>query len=396
MSQAQLSSASQAYLESSAIAETLQSLVRINSVNPAVGGPAGGEREVVEKADAFLAKLNIPATQEDVYPGRPNLMAMIEGDNPNRTLAFITHTDTVSVAGMSIDPFGGEIRDGRIWSRGATDAKGQVAAMLHAMAALAASGRKPPVNVQLVLTIDEEMGFSGVKHLVKGGYRADAVVIGEPTDLSVVVAHKGTQRWWIELAGKSAHSAKPHLGVNAIHRAASLVTEIQEIYTEELKRRQHPLLGSPTVNVSKIEGGTQVNLVPGATRLLIDRRVLPGETRASVIAEFETMFARIKAKFPDFSAKQEDALMIDPPLETAPDHPLVKTALSIAKKTGRCAQPLGVPYGTDGSKLSEVGIPTVVIGPGSIDQAHTADEFIEIQELTAGARFYFDLMLAGV
>ncbi|MBI1784629.1 M20/M25/M40 family metallo-hydrolase, partial [Candidatus Sumerlaeota bacterium] len=142
--------------------------------------------------------------------------------------------------------------------------------------------------------------------------------------------------------------------------------------------------------------GTQVNLVPAQTKILIDRRVLPGETRASVHTEFEIIFDRIKKEFPNFRARQLEPLMVDPPLETEPDHPLVKTACGVTKKFKRPHKPIGVPYGTDGSKLSEIGIPTIVVGPGSIDQAHTADEFVDLDELCAGARYYFDLMNAGI
>ncbi len=370
--------------------------MRINSVNPLHGGSEGGEGRVADWVEGFLHSLNLKTERWDVFPGRPNLRVVVPGEDSTRTILFNTHVDTVSITGMTIDPTGGEVRDGRLWGRGSTDAKGQVTAMIHALAAVAQSGRRPPVNIQLVLTMDEEAGFSGIRNLVRRGVKADAAVIGEPTDLRVVVAHKGTQRWWITVEGRSAHSAKPHLGINSIHHAAHLIRRIQEDYTRELAGRFHPLLGSPTVNVSKIEGGTQVNLVPHQTRLLIDRRALPGESRSVVHAEFEKMFEEIRRDVPNFRARQEEPLLVDPPLETATDHPFVRVACAIAAEQGRDAQPAGVPYGTDGSKLSEIGIPTIVVGPGSIDQAHTADEFIVLDELVAGARYYFDLMMAGL
>jgi acetylornithine deacetylase len=293
---------------------------------------------------------------------------------------------------MTNDPLGGQIREGRLWGRGATDAKGQAAALLHALAAVCASPTPPPYNIQLIFTIDEEVGFTGVRNLIERGFRVDAAVIGEPTELSVVVAHKGTRRWWIELGGRSAHSARPELGVNAIHQAARLVARIQEHYAGELARRSHPLLGSPTVNVSKIEGGTQVNLVPDSARILLDRRMLPGETSAGVEEEVQTLIRSLADQYPNFNARQIEPYMVDPPLETDPAHAIVRRACTLSGRFGRGEEPIGVPYGTDGSKLSEIGIPTIVVGPGSIAQAHTADEFIELDELHAGARYYFDLM----
>lgn len=384
-----------AALQPEKVSALLRELVRIDSVNPACGGGPGAEGRMIDWIERHLRSYGISPERWDVFPGRPNLRARIAGVDDSRTLAFITHTDTVAVKGMSIDPFGAELRGGRIWGRGSTDAKGQIAAMLSAFMALEAAKVKPPIGVELVLTIDEELGFSGVRNLVARGYRPDCAVIGEPTSLDIVVAHKGTQRWWIELAGRSAHSAKPHLGINSIHHAAHLIRTIQEDYAAKIRGRVHPLLGSPTVNVSVIEGGTQVNLVPELTRILIDRRTLPGETRAKVEAEFEELFTAIRAVVPDFRARQMEPLMVDPPLETDPSHPLVNSACTIAKTFGRAGDPVGVPYGTDGSKLSEIGVPTIVAGPGSIDQAHTADEFIELADLHEGALFHYQLMRTG-
>lgn len=377
------------------ITSVLRELVRIDSVNPACGGSDGAEGRVVDWVERHLRDHGFSPERWDVHPGRPNLRVRIPGADDSRTLAFVTHTDTVAIKGMTIDPFGAEVRDGKLWGRGSTDAKGQVASMLCAFMALSEEKIRPPVGIELILTIDEELGFSGVRDVVARGIRPDAVVIGEPTSLDIVVAHKGTQRWWIEVSGRSAHSAKPHLGINSIHHAAHLIRLIQEDYTASLSQRNHPLLGSPTVNVSVIEGGTQVNLVPELTRILMDRRTLPGETRAIVEAEFAELFAAVKKTVPNFNARQMPALMVDPPLETKPDHPLVKSACTIAKTFGRAGEPIGVPYGTDGSKLSDIGIPTIVAGPGSIDQAHTADEFITLADLHEGALFHHQLMRAG-
>lgn len=385
-------------MDREALARTLQSLVQINSVNPDYGGPEGGEARVIAWASEFIVGLGLEPKIWDALPGRPNLSVTLPGEDASRTFLFETHVDTVSIQNMSIDPLGGEIRAGKLWARGSTDAKGQVTAMLHALAETT-SGCKPPVTIEFVLAVDEESGFGGVNALVNRfktrGVNPCCAVVGEPTELAVVIAHKGTKRWWIEIEGRAAHSAKPHLGVNSILRAAALVQRIEGDYARGLARRSHPLLGTPTVNVSKIEGGTQVNLVPALTRLLIDRRMLPGETGASVEAEFEAVFRDLEKSDPQFRARQCKPLLVDPTLETSPDDPLVKTACGISARFGRGAQPIGVPYGTDGSKLSEIGIPTIVVGPGSIDQAHTADEWIDLDELAAGAAYYHELMMAG-
>lgn len=390
--------APESLLTADRVAATLADLVRIESVNPDYGGPAGGEARVIDHVAGLLRGIGLAPAIHEAMPGRPDLLARLPGRDRSRTILYFTHVDTVSVAGMSIPPFEPAIRDGRLWGRGSTDAKGQAAALLHALAAVVASGKAggaaPACDILFGLTCDEESGFGGVKALAAMGLDLAGAVVGEPTDLEVVVAHKGTQRRWVAFEGRAVHSSKPHLGVNAIHHAADFVKLVQEELAVEIARRSHPLLGSPTVSVSKIEGGTQVNLVPGHCRVLIDRRTLPGETRASVEAEFESLLERTRARHPESPARHEPPYMVDPPLETAPDAPLALAALEVARRHGASGVAQGAPYGTDGSKLSAMGIPTIVVGPGSIDQAHTKDEFVALAHLEAGARFYYDLMRA--
>lgn len=383
------------WLEIGRLSATLGDLVRINSVNPAHGGPEGGEARVIDHLEAMLRRLGVRTERWDASPGRPDLSALLPGRDTSRTILYNTHVDTVSIADMSIDPLGGGVSDGRLHGRGSTDAKGQATALLHAFAAAATSTQPPPTNLRLVFTADEEAGFRGVQSLVDRGVDAEAAVVGEPTELRIVVAHKGTQRWWIEVEGRAAHSAKPHLGVNSIHHASLLIRKISEEYARSLSTKVHPLLGAPTVNVSVIHGGTQVNLVPARTRIQIDRRTLPGESRAAVEAEFEALFSEIRREVPGFSVRMEAPDMVHPPLETDPAHPMVKAASDITTAMGNPGEPEGVPYGTDGSNISEAGVPTIIVGPGSIDQAHTADEFIRLADLEAGALFYYRLMMSG-
>lgn len=385
-----------------AVTGTLAALVRIESVGPAFGGPAGGEARVMAWAQEFLQKLGIDSELRDALPGRPNLYAKIAGKDPSRSLLFETHVDTVSTKGMTIDPVGAEIRDGRMWGRGSTDAKAQVASMLHAIRAIVADGITPSVNLELVLAVDEESGFGGVRALVREIQNRDeksegkiiGAVVGEPTGLSVVTSHKGSQRIQIEVKGRAAHSALPQLGVNAIHHAGILVQAIEGDYAAQLARREHPLVGCPTINVSMIEGGTQINLVPDSARIQVDRRTIPGETKESVRAELEGVLAGVAGRVPDFQAVLHDPFLIDPCLETDPNDPLARRAVGLSAAFGRSAEPIGVSYCTDGSKLTEIGVPTIVVGPGSIEQAHTADEWMDLEELALGAAYHRELMAA--
>ncbi len=374
------------------LAQTLASLVQIESVNPSYGGPAGGERRVLERAARFLEEAGLRPRLVDALEGRPNLRVRLEGEQPGPPILFETHIDTVSVTGMTIDPFAGRVEQNRLWGRGSVDAKGQAAALLHALAAWAAADRRPPRAIELALVVDEEFGFGGARALARDGIEAAAIVIAEPTELRVVCAHKGSVRIAIDFAGRAAHAAKPHLGINAISAAAAFIRELDETYKPLLASRRDALLGAPTINSSLIEGGVQINLVPPACRLQLDRRTIPGEGWPAVRAEIEELFARAAQRFEGFSATIEEPLLDAPPLRTEPDHPLVEAAGQIAAGLGRPAEPIGVDYATDGCALAATGCPIIITGPGSIDQAHTADEFIELDELVAGARYFARLM----
>jgi acetylornithine deacetylase len=383
-------------LKRAALVSTLQALVRIDSVNPAHGGPKGGERRVLEWAARWLEGHGIQASLSDADPDRPVLRARVEGRAAGPPLLFETHVDTVSTQGMTIDPLGATVRDGRLWGRGATDAKGQAAAMLHALAyraALAAeTDSPPPLTIELALVSDEEFGFGGARALLAGGVEARGIVVGEPTGLRVVAAHKGAARFEIEAIGKLAHAARPELGVNAISAAAALIDEINTRLLPELGRKSAPLLGPPTLNVAKIYGGSQPNLVPDACRVLVERRMLPGETADDARAEIEALFEHAAARVAGFRARLDVTSLDAAAFMTDPDGPLPRAAGAAAAGVGAAAEPIGVDYCTDASILQGVGVPMIVAGPGSIDQAHTEDEFIALDELERGARFHAQLM----
>jgi acetylornithine deacetylase/succinyl-diaminopimelate desuccinylase family protein len=378
-----------------ALTRTLSEMVAINSVNPAHCGPAGGEGRVIAWVAEFLRQIGLEPSLSEAEPGRPNLRVRLEGRLPGPPLLFTTHVDTVSVHSMTIDPFGAEHHEGRLYGRGATDAKGQATALLHALAAWAEAaqgGEPPPRAVELALVVGEEVDFAGSRALLAQGIEATGIVIAEPTGMRLVTTHKGCLRWWIRLEGKSVHSAKPHLGVNAITAAAALIGEIDQTYTTELKRRSAPLLGSPTVNVGRIGGGEQANMVPDHCRIELDRRTIPGESAQQVRGEFEALFDRLRHRNPTFHAVQDPPLLEASPMQTSPEDPLVHLAAEVVSDHGWPVEPIGVDYATDGSVLSQSGLPIIVIGPGSIDQAHTADEFVDLESVAEGARFFADLM----
>jgi acetylornithine deacetylase len=370
----------------------LEDLVRIPSVNPAFQ-PGGDERQLGLYIRSFFERLGLPSETQEVFPGRDNVLVRLEGADPSRTLLLEAHMDTVSVAGMTIEPFTPRQEGDLLYGRGSCDTKAGLAAMMYAMKRLRQEKMKPRTNVVLVGAVDEESGFSGASRLVQSGFRADGAVVSEPTELEVVVAHKGCLRWKIRTAGRAAHSSKVHLGVNAIAKMARSICALEETLGAAYATRQHPLLGPPTWNAGLISGGIQVNTVPDSCTIHIDRRLLPGETGETVYPEFQDVLARLEREDPDFHCEMEAPTLEDPPLETPQESPVVSAASEACRRVLGKSSVVGVPFGTDASKLSRAGIPSIVLGPGSIDQAHTAVEYVSIPQVVQAAAIYAEIML---
>jgi acetylornithine deacetylase/succinyl-diaminopimelate desuccinylase-like protein len=249
--------------------------------------------------------------------------------------------------------------------------------MLTAVMNLARLGARPAATEVVFLgLVDEENGQGGSRHFVKHRFPADLAIVGEPTRLEVVTAHKGDL--WLQLSthGRSAHGSTPHLGRNAVHAMSRVVQVLETEYATTLGRRSHPLLGCPTVNVGSIRGGTQPNIVPDRCAISVDRRTIPGETDAQVRREIRALLRRhgLRAQFDDLRSAPCR------PMETDQKLPLVQKLLAAAGRR----RPLGVHYFCDAAVLAAGGIPSVVFGPGDIAQAHTNNEWIALASLERG------------
>lgn len=369
----------------SPVISTLADLVRINSVNPAYEGGVS-EAGVVAYIRRFFEPLGLEMWEQEVFPGRPNLIVRLPGHDPGRKVVLEAHTDTVSIAGMTIPPFDPVIEGGRLYGRGACDTKAGLAGMMHAVAGMESDGVVPPCDVWLVAAADEEFSYRGVVKLCEG-LTGEAAIIAEPTELRVVVASKGVVRWRIVVHGRAAHSSKPHLGVNAISHMSRLVVALDEHHAA-LAKHSHPLLGPATGNVGVIRGGVQVNFVPDSCMIEIDRRLLPGEQVEKVLGDYQRVIDRVAAAQQGFSATMETPMLTDEALDTPADSDVAVLACEIARSLGLDGRPSGVPFGSDASKLSRQGLPSLVFGPGSIDRAHAAVEYVEIDQVERASEFY--------
>jgi len=369
-----------------AVFQTLADLVSINSVNPHFpGGP--GEAAIAEYICEFFRKIHIPFEVQPVFEGRPNVIGKLEGRSGGHTVILEAHMDTASELGME-NPFVPERKGNRLYGRGSCDTKGGLAAMMHAVKALKDCGRSLENSVLLLAAADEEHAFRGVVKALERGVRGDGAIVAEPTDLRTVVASKGILRWRIHTHGKAAHSCKPHLGVNAIGKMAKLILAIQEKYCPALTSRQHPLLGCPTLNVGVIQGGIQVNQVPESCTIELDRRMLPGETRRQVWQEIESLIDELRLQDPEMVIEMESPTLEDFPLETSPTERIVQTVSTASGRVTGHSQVIGVPYGSDASKFARAGIPSVILGPGSIDHAHGPQEYVDLDQVMNAVEIY--------
>lgn len=374
------------------VVELLRDLVAIDSVNPAYPGGTS-EAVVADYVERLCRPLGLELVRQPVHPGRDNVLATLTVPGATETLLFEAHMDTVALAPMGEDGLRPVVRDGRLYGRGACDTKGSLAAMLAAVERLAARRDELRVNVSLLAAVDEEHAFTGVLAFIASDAPATAAVVGEPTDLRVVVAHKGVVRGQIVVGGEAAHSSAPERGRSAIDGMADVLVALRAL-KGRLATRVHPLVGAPAFTVGLIEGGTGVNIVPDRCVITYDRRVIPGENPVEVIAELDGLLDEVRARRPDVTITLAPPDLVDESLETDTGDPLVLAASAACEAVGLDGAPVGVPYGTDASKLrGRRGIPSIVFGPGSIAQAHGADEFVPLDHLDHAVTVYEGIAL---
>ncbi|HVS37907.1 MAG TPA: M20 family metallopeptidase [Gemmataceae bacterium] len=374
----------------------LQDLVALPSVNPMgrdLRGPDVFEHRVTAYLEEFFRGLGVRCERQTVAPGRDNILAWYEPAGARRTLILEVHQDTVPTDGMTVDPFAARIDDGRLYGRGACDVKGGMAAMLTAFARLVRDKPAGAARVVMACTVDEEYTFLGVQKLAKtdwGGGPVEAVV-AEPTGLDVVHAHKGAVRWDVVTHGRSCHSSRPEVGVNAIYHMAALLPHIERFADDLRRTRIDPLLGPATLSVGRIEGGVSVNTVPDRCRIEIDRRILPGEDAATAAGQ---LHAHLRDGVGDaVSFSFSEPWLSAPALAPEGSADLVRRLLRAAEPVAGKRRVTAVPYGTDAAPLAQSGVPCVVFGPGDIARAHTCDEWVPLEEVAQAAEILHRLAL---
>jgi acetylornithine deacetylase/succinyl-diaminopimelate desuccinylase-like protein len=394
----------------------LADLVRRPSVNPMgrdLSGPEYLEGRVSEYLAQRFAAAGIPWARQPVAPGRDTVVARLEAtvaDAP--LLLWDAHQDTVPAVGMVVEPFTPLVRDGRMYGRGTCDVKGGLAAMVAALERLAATDGPRQATVVLAATVGEEFGFLGARALTRlwdtsPGPPSDAAVRGlmagrpamaivaEPTELNLVVSHKGSLKWRLRVHGRACHGAFPEQGDNALYTAARAALAIEALSAELLTRQPDHACGPPTISLGTFRGGTGVNLVPDLAVLEIERRLLPGESPAAARGE---VIARIAAACRSARVEHEEPFNDAYGLPDGTAEPAAVpwvTALERAAASRGAGRRSAARYGTNAGVYAAVDVPSVVFGPGSIAQAHTADEWIDLEQLGAAVDILAELVAGG-
>lgn len=380
------------------VTELLKEMIEIDTVNEITSGNSFPERKILELIEkisvdlGFLVKrLPIP---KEMHSNSYNLLVTHEVKSQAPWLVFESHADTVGVDGMSVPAFTPSVREGRIYGRGACDTKGSAAALLWALHHYSESGSTAN-NIALLFVTDEEIGKTGAKafistQLPKLGWLPKAIFVGEPTSCRQVVAHNGVIRWKIQTKGVAAHSSKPTQGKSAISAMAKIILSFEKEYCATLSL-SHPLTGDAVCSINTITGGVAVNIIPDHCEVELDRRTLPGEDSASVLRDIAQTLESIAANDSSIELEMSEPF-VDPALDPRVNAPISEKLAVILNSCGIPGEPLGAGYGTDASTYSSAGIPAIVIGPGSIEQAHTEDEWLEIAQLEKSVEIYSAIM----
>ena len=366
-----------------ALERLLSDLVAIDSMNSDLVPGAAGEAAIAAFIADWLRAAGLEVRVEEVQPGRPNVIGIARGSGGGRSLLLNGHIDTVGVTGMSA-PFIPRVRDGRLYGRGAYDMKGGVAACM--VAAVEAAKLKLRGDVIVTAVIDEE--YAGMGTLAVAEHtRADAAIVAEPTELQLVVAHKGFVWLEVETEGVAAHGSRPHLGVDAIVKMGGVLAGLDRLVGELSRRPAHPLLGPPSVHASTIQGGGEWSTYPDRCTLAVERRLLPGETGDAAEAELQAIVAALAAADPAFRATVRRDL-VRSPLETPVGAPIISAVRQAAGDAlDRLVEPAGVSFWTDAASLHEAGIPTLLFGPLGAG-AHAVEEWVDLASVQTCAEIY--------
>ena len=371
--------------------QSLADLVRINSINPSLAPGGAGEKEIARYLSSAMQELGLVVTQHEPEPDRISVVGTWRGTGGGKSLMLNGHIDTVGVENMP-EPFSGEVRDGKLYGRGAYDMKGSIAAMLAAVKAIRDAGLQLQGELLLTAVADEEYASLGTADIARR-YHPDAAIVTEPTELQLAIAHKGFVWLEVTVTGKAAHGSRPQLGLDANMRMGRFLQLLDRFEQELRARHPHPLLGPPTLHAALLNGGREMSVIADRCELRIERRTIPGETESQALAEIQALLDRLSASDETFHAAVKSFFAREPFEVAATDRIVQAVQAAAAETLQQVVSPSGVSFWSDAALLTAAGIPTVVFGPiGS--GAHAAEEWVDLQAAEQAAAIYAQTALA--
>lgn len=370
--------------------EILSNLVAIPSVNP-MGRPYARaervERGVADYIESLFASYNAKLERQPYSTLHENLLIFVPGQTDGPCTLLESHMDTVPADDWPDMAFTPRLEEDILYGRGACDDKGPLTSMILAVMDLLETGARPYFPTLLLCAGDEEHAQTGIRTFRDSPYRLGRGIFGEPTSCLPVVQHRGTIRWDITVHGKSAHTSKPYLGVNAILGMMDVIAALQEHQRDVQARYTSDLLPGPALTVTMIHGGRTRNAVPDECTISVDYRIVPGMKLEESLEEVKRRLEKLGHKITHHPFQ-----IMTRPLDTSPGDPFSQQVLEVCRRyIGPEAQLQGVPYGTDAAWVSDL-IPALVLGPGSIDSAHAVDEHIDLNEVVTCAQIYRDIL----
>lgn len=366
-------------IDKSYLTKLTRELIQINSINPSLTPAGKGEAEIGAYVARKLKKLGLDVITSEIASGRVNVVGVLKGSGDGRSLLLNAHLDTVGVEGMSIDPFGGELREGRVYGRGAQDMKSSLAAMIATAKAIVDAGIRLHGDLLITGVADEEHSSIGTEALVKQ-FKADGAIVTEPTDMHICRAHRGFIWFEVETIGRAAHGSRYNEGIDANMRMGRFLVELEKLEQELLQRKGHDLAGPPSLHAALIQGGTEISKYAERCKLTIERRTVPGENVERATAELQEIIDRLAKQDPTFKATVKATFWREP-FEVQEDAAIVQIMdQALSERLGQYPAHTGQTFWTDAALIADAGMETVILGPTGYG-LHSAEEWVEMDSV---------------
>ncbi|WP_326907564.1 M20 family metallopeptidase [Sedimentibacter sp. MB31-C6] len=363
---------------------------------PSYNGIDNQETEVAKCIHNLFTKEGIESELIPVCDGRSNVTAKIKGNGSGKKLLLTGHMDTVPPYDM-LNPFELKNDGDKLYGRGVVDMKGPLVCMIFSMIAIKRANIKLSGDIIFAGVIDEEEKSLGTIDLIENGIKADAAIVGEPTNLDICVAHRGLEWFELYFEGKTVHGGAQKEGINAILKASNFIQRVEEKIIPEIEKETHPIIGTSSMNYGTINGGTQPSTVAGECILKIDRRWVPGIKYEDMVKEYQDVIDEISREDDKFNCTlkvMDVSIMkegyVHEPMEIDVNHPIVNITKSLTEEVfNKVPELTYFPAWSDGGLLSSyANIPTIVFAPGSLKTAHSANEQIDIKQIFPATIIY--------